>query len=509
MRRRAGPPATGVGTAAVVLAAVLAALPSPDGLAAQDAAREIEFSPRPDVPEERRLARLLEDGRYTLWTRDTVLARGDSVPGPLLVLEASVRLAGDVGGDVHVVAGDLFLRPGARIHGDAVVLGGGYYASSRAEVVGEVVYRPNHLLGVLPRDGGWEIYHVREERRAVELDGLGGFHAPVYRRVDGWTFGWGGAVRAVELPAEPGLHGAVRAHTAGPRKLEGTLGASVHPTGNLRVSLEGERRTSTRDRWIRGDLLNSLSYLAGGGDYRNYYRAERAVLRVGSTARQGLAPAAWVGWEEAASLTARPLGVLFDDDADVRANPAVDDGETWSVGAEAAYRRRSGDRRLLAAVSAEAADSTVGGDFSFVVGEVRAAYRGPAPAGHRVELFGLTRWDLSGEPPRQRWSAVGGTGTLPVLETLSRRGPRLLYLDATYVVPVSGLQVPVVGSPRFFLRNSLGSAWREGEAVDLEDHVTVGVRYVLLELGVAVDVTDADLPAELLVGAQFPARILD
>lgn len=494
------------GPAAAVLAALLAAvLAAPQGARAQ----QVSFSPRPDVPEERRLSRFLEEGGYTLWTRDTVLARGDSVRGDLLVLEASVRIAGRVTGDVHVVAGDLFLRPGARLGGDALVLGGGYYASSEARVDGEVVYRPNLLLGVLPSDGGWQIYHVREERQAVDLDGLGGFHAPNYRRVDGWTFGWGGMVRAVELPAEPGLHGAIRFHTAGPRKWEGTVGASVHPTGSLRVSLEGERRTTTRDAWIRGDLLNSLSYLVGGDDYRNYYRAERAALRLASTADEGLAPAAWIGWEEASSLPARQLGVLFDDDADVRPNPAVDDGEIWSVGAELRYRRRMAERRLEASALVEAADSTAGGDASFVLGEARFRYRGPAPAGHRVELFGITRWDLSGQLPRQRWSALGGTGTLPVLDILSRRGPRLLYLDATYVVPIPALRVPVLGGPRVFVRNSLGSAWAEGQEVDLEDNVSVGVRYLFLELGVAVDVTESDLPAEVLVGGSFPARFVD
>lgn len=501
--RRPHPAASAAAGLVVLLAAVLAA---PGDARAQ----QVSFSPRPDVPEERRLARFLEEGGYALWTRDTVLTRGDSLPGDLLVLEASVRIAGRVTGDVHVVAGDLFLRPGAGIGGDAVVLGGGYYASSEAVVEGEVVYRPNLLLGVLPSEGGWRIHHVRQERRAVQLDGIAGFHLPVYRRVDGWTFGWGGTVRAVELPAEPGLHGAVRVHTAGPRKWEGTVGASVHPTGSLRVSLEAERRTTTRDGWIRSDVLNSLSYLVGGDDYRNYYRSERASLRLASTTQEGLAPAAWIGWEEATSLPARPLGVLFGDDDAVRPNPSVDDGEIWSVGAELSYRRRWAERRLEASVRAEAADSTAGGEASFLLGEARLRYRGPAPpTGHRVELFGITRWDLSGRLPRQRWSALGGSGTLPVLDVLSRRGPRLLYLEATYVVPIPALRVPVLGGPRVFVRNSLGSAWAAGEDLGLEDNVSVGVRFLFLELGVAVDVTDGDLPAEVLVGGSFPTRFAD
>lgn len=494
------------GLAALVLAALPAlAAPAPGGLAAQ----QVAFAPRPDVPEERRLARFLEAGGYTLWTRDTVLARGDTVRGPLLVLEASVRLDGPVTDDVYVVAGDLFLRPGARLAGDAVVLGGGYYASSSAEVAGEVVYRPNLLLDVVPREGGWEIYHVRDAREAVVLDGLGGFHLPTYRRVDGWTFGWGGAVRAVGVPAEPGLYGTVRLHTAGPRKLEGTLGAAVHPTGDLRVSVEGERRTLTRDGWIRGEVVNTLAYLAGLGDLRDYYRGERATLRVTSTEEQGLMPGGWVRWEEASSLEALPLGVLFEDDEAFRPNPAVDEGEIVSVGAELAYRRRGRVRRLVVGAKAEAADSGLGGDFSFLYGEVEASYRGPGPAEHRVELFGLTRWDLAGRLPRQRWSAVGGTGTLPVLADLSRRGPRMIYLDAAYLVPMAPLRLPVLGTPRLVLRNSLGSAWGSGEDVALEDNVIAGVRFLFLEAGVAVDVTDEDLPTEFLLGARFPGHFPD
>lgn len=501
-RRPAAAPTGWRALAAVVVLA--AGLASPDGLRGQD----VSFSPRPDLPEERRLQRVLEAGGYTLWSRDTVLAREDTVPGPLLVLEASVRLAGHVEGDVHVVAGDLFLRPGARIAGDAVVLGGGYYASSRAEVTGEVVYRPNLLLGVLPRDGGWDIYHVGGERRAVDLDGLAGFHAPAYRRVDGWTLGWGGTVRAVELPAEPGLYGAVRVHTAGPRKLEGTVGAAVHPTGTLRLSVEAERRTLTRDGWIRGDVLNTLSYLAGFGDFRNYYRGERLTLRASSTREQGLIPSAWIGWEEATSLQALPLGVLFEDDDDVRTNPTVDDGRAWSVGGRLAYRRRTGDRRLRAELSAEAADSTVGGDFSYLMGEARTRYRGPGPASHRIELFGITRWDLAGRPPRQRWSALGGSGSLPILADLSLRGPRLLYLDATYLVPITALRAPVLGPPWIFLRNALGTAWRDGTDFALEDNLVAGVRYLFFEAGLAVDVTRADLRSEFLLGGRFPARLL-
>lgn len=476
------------------------------GTASTAAAQEVRFTPRPDSPEERRLARFVATGEYRLVTTDTVLARADNVRGSLLVLEATVRSAATIEGDVFVVGGDLFLRPGARVAGDVVAFGGGFYRSERADVNGEIVYRPNRLLRVLPREGGWEILHPRERREALELDGLSGLHLPTYRRVDGVTVGWGGTVRALELPAQPELSGAVRFHTQGRAQGEGTLEFAVHPTGDVRTSVLAERRTRSMDGWILGDATNSFSYLLGLGDLRDYYRSERVRLEVASTAATGWAPSAWVGWERASSLQARPLWVLFEDDDEVRTNPPIDHGESWMAGLELTYRRRTGVSRLVARVGLEAADSTWAGDFSYLLAEAAVGYQGPGVGPHRLELFGIGRTDLAGDLPGQRRSALGGTGTLPVLETLSLRGPRLLFASATYLVPVEPLRAPVLGAPKLFLRNAVGTAWSEGEEFRLEDNVSVGVRYLFLELAVAADPTRSEMETELVLGATFPGR---
>lgn len=496
-----GPSAVPAGALAAAAAVVLTLLPSGPA-----AAQDVTFTPRPDRPAERRLAELIERGGYRIVSGDTVLASDDTLPGDVLVLGATLRSSGHLGGDVFVVAGDLFLRPGGTVAGEVVALSGGYYASSLARVGGAVTYHPNLLLRVVPREGGWEIFHVREERPAVDLHGLSGLHAPAYRRVDGWTFGWGGTVRATGVAGQPSLDGAVRFHTEGTEQLEGSLRAAVHPAGQLRISLLAERRTLTRDGWIRGDLSNTASYLLGFGDFRNYYRAERAVLEVASTARQGWAPALSIGWEEARSLEARPLSVLFEDDEDVRPNPPIDAGRITSLTAEMAYRDRYPGGRFVSRAGLEVADSTVAGDFSFLLAEARLTWRRRVLGSHRIEVLGLGRWDLDGDLPRQRWSAVGGTGSLPALETLTLRGPRLAFASATWLVPVEPLRLPVLGSPRVFLRNALGTAWKEGEAFTLEDNVMAGVRFLFLEAGVAADVTESELDAEFVVGAGFPGR---
>lgn len=473
------------------------------------AGQEVRFNPRPDYPEERRLAAFLETGSYRILSSDTVLAAGDSVAGDLLVLEATVRSSAAIGGSVFVVGGDLFLRPGARIAGDVVALGGGFYRSERAQVAGAVTYRPNLLLRVVPEEGGWEILHPQEEREPLELDGLYGLHLPTYQRVDGVTMGWGATARAVGMPAQPELAVDARFHTQGTGQGEGTAVLALHPTGGTRVSVTAERRTRSMDRWIRGDVANSLSYLLGLDDFRDYYQAERLRLEVASTSRRGWSPSVWFEGEEASSLRARPLTTLFEDDEDVRPNPPIDPGRTWAAGLDVTYRRRTGESRLVARLGAEAADSTVAGDFSYLLGEAAVGYHGPAPAGHRLELYGIARVDVAGRLPRQRWSALGGTGTLPVLGTLALKGPRLLFASATYLVPIGPLRAPVVGAPKLFLRNALGTTWREDGTFRLEDNVAVGVRYLFLELAGAVDVTRSEFDADLVLGASFPGRFWD
>jgi hypothetical protein len=339
----------------------------------------------------------------------------------------------------------------------------------------------------------------------VDLHGLSGFHAPEYRRVTAWTFGWGGRARATGVPWQPEVEGAVRVHTVGAKQLEGTLSHRWHPTGDLRFGVEAERVVRSNDEWIKRDIPNTLSFLLAGDDFRDYHRSERASLHVGWLSRQGLGGTLTLNWEEAESLRARELGVLFDDDADVRPNPAVDEGKTWSLEASVGYRRRRPEGRLRAELRVEAADSTVAGDFSFLRAETRFSWHRPGPARHRVELFGIGRFDLAGTLPRQRWSSLGGEGTLPTLEDLELRGPRMFYVGATYLVPVEPLRMAVLGVPRLFLRNAVGTAWSGEDDFEVEDNVVGGVRFLFLEAGLALDVTRSDLDPRAVLSASLPA----
>lgn len=467
-------------------------------------AQEVRFVPRPDRPIERRLSDFLRSGGYRIWTRDTVLARGDTVQGPVLVLGATVRTAADIEGSVYVVAGDLFLRPGGRVTGDALVLGGGWYASSLATVEGDVVYRPNLLLRVMPHGTGWEILPVENVPRPVTFRGFYGFEVPTYDRVEAWTFGWGATARATGLSWQPSLTGELRVHTRGVQALGGSLRQSWYPTGSLRLDLIAERLTRSNEDWIRGDFSNTMAYLTGSADYRDYYRSDRLSVGLQNSTPAGWQSRLYVSREEDRSLPALRLPVFFQEDSIVRPNPPVDPGRLWSATASLSWARRAGSWRLDARAGVEAADSSVAGDFSFLQGEARVKGRTSAIPGIRLEFFALARGDLAGRLPPQRWSALGGSGTLPTRPTLGARGPRLLFGQVTAVVPLVPVSVPVLGSPSIFLRDAVGSAWGPGEPARFRDNIVGGVRLFLVEAGLAMDPSVSDLDPTWVLSVSLP-----
>ena len=61
--------------------------------------------------------------------------------------------------------------------------------------------------------------------------------------------------------------------------------------------------------------------------------------------------------------------------------------------------------------------------------------------------------------PAQRYAYLGGSGTLPSMDTpLTLGGDQLLHLDSRYEIPVRRIQLPFIGSPTVSLRHRIGSA---------------------------------------------------
>jgi len=474
-------------------------------ISGQVSGQEIRFDPRPDWPAERRFEAFLESDQYVIISSDTVLKASDLVDSDLLVLEADVRIEGVVSGDIAVVGGDLFLRPGAHVGGQVLVLGGGFYSSQRAEVTGLITYRPNDMYEVRPGDAEIRIHPIGEIPETLTLHGLSGISFPSYQRVDAWTLGLGATVRHIAWDWQPSLEGRVRLKTDGGR-FEGTIRQTWYPSGDIRFGVEGERVTRTNEGWVRGDIANTLSFLFAGDDFRNYYEADRVAFFLRGTETARWSPILELEWEKASSLSASDQFVLFAGD-EAEPNPEIDAGEAWTLKIGTAIRRRTASTALQAAATVEVADSTVAGDFTYVIGEVQGSWEGPGFAGHGVEASLFVKGDLSGTAPRQRWTAVGGRATLPTIPVLSELGSRLVFGQVTYLIPLESFRVGMLGAPRVFFRIATGAGWNDDAEPVFETNLISGVRLSFFELAVAVDASESDLDTVVYGILRFPGDL--
>ena len=449
------------------------------------ASQTVSFEARPSSALDARLSAFLEAGPGSIWVRDTVVASDGVVSGGLLVLSAQVRMSGTVKGDIYVVDGDLFLRPGAVVTGDVVVLGGGYYGSGMADVEGETVWKPAEMYAVVPDQGGFDVRAVEKVPEVVDLHGLYGFEAPTYQRVDALTVAWGLTLTAARWAWSPSLE-LVGRYRSGQGEFEGTVRQFWHP-GPVVFGLEAGRATRTQEDWMRAPVSNSLSFLFLGDDFRNYYGTDHAGRVVRGAEGGWLTPEIRIGWEKAWSRLAGDPFTVFGSD-EPRPNPVIDEGEDWSATLSVAIERETGDSgRLAGRVLLQGADSSVAGDFSYLLGEIRARWTTPGLASHEVDLFALVRGDLAGSLPGQRWTGFGGRATLPTFDILQFRGPRVAYGQVGYTIPVRALEAGGLGAPGVFGRVGTGSAWDEGQTADWEVNLVAGLRFWVVEGGVAFD----------------------
>jgi hypothetical protein len=435
-----------------------------------------------------RLARdILAGGNYLLLDRDTILGPDFHAPADLVVLGADVRIEGSVAGRVAVIDGDFFIRPRARVPGPIAVVGGGAYPSGLAEV-GPIVEAPGRPP-LIERDEQGVRVVLREPDTGPATHPLGifGLGLPTYDRVDGLTVRAGRRWRPLRTERGPTLDGRISFRTAR-RSFGGELRAELPLVPEVRLVARAARETRTNEHWIRGDLSNTLAALFAGSDARDYWSADVLSVGVASVrppAVQGevvVRPRLTLVRSRDASLEARAPWSLFG--RLDRPNQEIDEGILTSAvaGAELTWRAAAAGGRLDAQVERGLGAGAFG--FTQVVADgdtdVEALW------GHRVEVRGHTRWAFDPAPP-QRWSFVGGTGTLPTLPTADLRGDRLVFLGTRYLAPLP-VRVPLAGAPDLVLAHAVGAAWHsEGERPPLEQNLGAGVRLMVLEALLWID----------------------
>lgn len=406
--------------------------------------------------------------RYVV-RRDTLVRR------TLIVLGRDTYVEGKVQGDVVVIGGDLYMHPGGAISGRAIAVGGGVYESELASTGGVLAFR-DFTYDITPIPGGYALSYrslVARDSTALQWPGAFGLRLPSYERTDG-----------LSLPFGPMYHVQNTGVTVDPhvtyRSQLGRFDPGLEVIDSLgrrtELRLVAERTTMSNERWIWSDPVNSVNYLVGGWDMREYYRAARAKLtasRRWESANGSFAPYIGALYERAESVRPGPNATSspwtffnrHDRDDPLRPNPSFPDtrilsalaGAQWNwtengITAEANGGLEAGSPTFacngcFGLVSSSFAQATIDGRIEFpTFGDQTFAFRG-----HGVVT-------MVGETPVDRYAYLGGPGSIPTLEPLSLFGNELLFLDFRYNIPISTVQLPSVGPPTLSLREVLGGA---------------------------------------------------
>lgn len=445
-----------------------------------------------------RAGRVLRDilaaDRYLYLDRDTVLPADFATDADLVVHDATVYLEGRVTGRAAVLGGTLFVRPGARLDGPIAVIDGLALPSARASVGDIVELAPAHTTSIEKTEGVHVVLIERERVAVVGLPGWFGVRRLSYDRVDGIALEWGPQWRILRREEGPTLdvwggYRSARGALAGGARLGVPLGAGVE------VTAVAERATVTNERWFRGDLENTLGALFLGRDPRDYYESDRLALELRRpllhapvSGEVGLGPYLRLSTSRDRSLAAAGPWSLLGGEGLRRPNPPVLEGRITSLVAGTALAWEGNTSRFDGAVAVERALGSHG-DTAFTHWTGVARWQMQALWNHSLGVAAHARGTLGARPaPPQRWSFVGGAGTLPVLPLAQHRGDRLVLLTSDYTAPLGFVSLPLAGVPELRLLHATGTAWTTGEPMpEWEQNLGAGLRLSWLELQLWID----------------------
>ena len=387
----------------------------------------------------------------------------------VVVIGGDVTVASDVAGDFVVVGGDLQLHPHADIEGRAIVIGGGFYNSTLGRVRGgRIEHRNNTFVPTRTAQGIALDYReiVGYHRPLVELIGLYGFGLPRYDRSNGYSQNFGPLVnlRGGQVEIEPAV--TYRSHL-GALDIDGIVRA--HFTRRTDLVVRAGRGSFHNESWIRGDISNSIATLIHGGDSRNWWRADRAEARL--VRRWETATSLWEPYVGAVAERAWSTGpdsapphVAFsfmnrgdETDGTGRRNPPIAKGTISSavVGATMQWEDRGVAANLGARTEAPF-DVPVGDRFVQVTLDGGVSFL--AMRNHRLQVDAHAIYTTGDGAPPQRFSYLGGPGTIPTRDLLEFGGDHLFHLDSRYTVPLERIRIPFLGNPSVGLRHVIGGA---------------------------------------------------
>lgn len=470
-------------------------------------AQDVDVRGRGDAENDRFLRRLVESGEYVLLDRDTLLARNDTIPGTALVVGGTLRLEGVITGDLVIVDANVFVRPTARIMGDVRNLAGGLYYSELAAVIGTIHSEPNAPYRVDARDDGSVVILGTTAESAIVLYGFRGLHIPTYDRVDGLTLSVGAGYLVPRIgDVEPVVRGRLDYRTERSEFTGGLELAGVRR--RTEVAVGAERTTLTNERWIRSDITNTISSFVQAKDRRDYYAADRGYVEVRRLLESGRRVTnAYVRAQvEDASplLAADPWSITGEFRPD---NIPVAESRITSavIGGSSIWTHPLHVFEVNALT--EFATDLIDGDYSFNRFEIDASWAMAALANHTLRIEPHVQGPLPGTEslPFQRWSFVGGSGTLNTYDVAEFRGDRVAFVETEYSIPLPRrLRIRLLGRPNFDLLHMAGMAWSDGESPEFEQNIGVRLRFNMLYLRAVTHPSRFTDDAEFSISVTFP-----
>ena len=429
---------------------------------------------------------------------DTIvhLARGTREPATVIVLGRDVTVASHVPGDVIVVGGDLFVRPGAVIQGRAVAIGGTATNSTLASIRdGRLSYRDETFdIESLP-GGGYALRYraLRAPPGPFSFPGFFGFAIPTYDRVNGLSVSFGPSIALDSARLELAPTVTYRTHLG---TIDPSLAGRLQLGRRSRMEAWAGRGTFTNDRWIYGDLANSLVTLAFGRDARNYFRGGRVEGRLfrkweGPTWEHE--PFVGARWERATSVgpdtlaTSSPWSLFgrTSERAMRRPNPPIREGRSTSVLGGISMKMEPPSFRAESRLETELVlDAPGTGTFSQTTLHARAIF--PTFSTHSFEIETHDVFTIGGRATPQRFAYLGGPGTLVTLELLEQGGDQLLFLESRYIVPLTRPLIPYLGPPSIAVRHVVGGAG-VGSLPRLEQELGLRVSAGMLRTDIAIN----------------------
>lgn len=423
------------------------------------------------------------------------LPRDSTVTTTLIVIGRPTYLASKVRGNVVVIGSDLFLRPGAEITGHAVAIGGSVATTTLGRVDGRIESYRDDAYDVTAQEGGF-LLDYRETRVAksiplVQPAGIKGIMIPSYDRVNGLSLPVGVLIRPPFGIAELEPFVAYRSRLG---VFDPAVNLRVNEGGAVRFAGRAGQFTRNNESWNYGDLVNSATTFFGGIDTRNYFRSKGGEGRIfGLVSRPGLRLEPFVGgrYEQVRPITA--AGNVFsikgrkDVEKIARPNPQVDAGSIGSglVGAEVNDTTGLVTSRLRAELERSFTTVTGTANFTQVTLDGRVSF--PTFGTQSLHFRGHGVATSGSGVARARYTYLGGSGTLPVLDLLELGGDEMLFVESRYVVPVDRVLLPLVGAPVLTFRHIMGSAG-VGNLPSLEQEIGIGLGLSALRIDYTVDV---------------------